>query len=95
MGLRIASRLEGISRKHPGYIGLRARYFVVYIRSWKSLISGDDDERMIAPHFWPYALRVKVARMVLFLGLRFQSKKRSSTGSLKGYLLLRVIDGFR
>ena len=29
MGLRIAGRLEGISRIHPGYIGLRARYFVV------------------------------------------------------------------
>jgi hypothetical protein len=29
MGLRTASRLEGISRIHPGYIGLRARYFVV------------------------------------------------------------------
>jgi hypothetical protein len=29
MGLRIAGRLQGISRIHPGYIGLRAGYFVV------------------------------------------------------------------
>jgi len=49
MGLRIAGRLEGISRIHPGYIGLRAR-LRCYIRSWKSF-SGDDDERMIALHF--------------------------------------------
>jgi hypothetical protein len=51
VGLRIAGRLEGISRIHPGYIGLRVRYFVVTIRFWKSLISGDHDERMIASHF--------------------------------------------
>ena len=47
MGLRIAGRLQGISRIHPGYIGLRARYFVVTL-----LISGDDDWRMIASDFF-------------------------------------------
>ena len=43
MGLRTAGLLQGISRIHPGYIGLRAGPV--------TLISGDDEERMIAPHF--------------------------------------------
>jgi hypothetical protein len=43
-------RLEGISRIHPGYIRPEGPLLRCYIRSWKSLISGDD-ERMIASHF--------------------------------------------
>jgi hypothetical protein len=62
MGLRIAGRPGGhfsdTSRIHrPEGPLLRC-----YIRSWKSLISGDDDERMIASHF--LAMRPSIGLVV-------------------------------